>query len=91
MGILIRVSNCIRLYNVLRKVGTNEKVLKIIEMYKSGHYYQHELGKMFGVSRSTILGILRGDTWKDVTKLDAPLMYLYERGAWKNERQSTAT
>ena len=64
----------------------NEKVLKIIELYKSGKYYQHELGTMFGVSRSTILSILQGDNWKSVTKITEPLTYMYERGAWKHGR-----
>ena len=59
---------------------TNEEVLKMIDMYKSGRYYQRELGDLFGVSRSTVLSILRGDNWKHVTKLDFPLTNLFKQG-----------
>jgi len=51
----------------------NKKVLRIVELYKTGKYSQSQLGRMFGVSRSSILSILRGDNWKEVTGIDKPL------------------
>jgi len=51
----------------------NEKVLKIVELYKSGDYSQYQLGEMFGVSRSGILTILRGNSWAEITGITKPL------------------
>jgi hypothetical protein len=49
------------------------EVLEIVRLYKSGRLSQYQLGKMFLVTRSTILGILRGETWKEITKIESPL------------------
>lgn len=43
-----------------------EKVKEIRKLYSSGKYYQKELGKMFGVTRSTISDIIIRATWKHV-------------------------
>jgi hypothetical protein len=51
----------------------NEKVLKIVELYKTGKYSQPQVGKMFGVSRSSVLGILRGESWVEITGITKPL------------------
>jgi hypothetical protein len=45
----------------------NEKVLKIVELYKTGKYTQYKLADMFGVSRSAILNVLRGAAWSEIT------------------------
>jgi len=51
----------------------NEKVLKIIELYKTKQFSQQSLGNMFNVSRSAILNVLRGVAWSEVTGLKKPL------------------
>jgi len=51
----------------------NEKVLKIIEIYKAGEYSQYKIASLFSVSRSTVLNILRGRTWSDITGINSPL------------------
>lgn len=52
---------------------SNVEVIKIVDLYKTGHYSQTELGKMFDVSRSAILMILRGRAWKTITGISEPL------------------
>jgi len=51
----------------------NEKVLKIVEMYETGNYSQYQIAKMFNVSRSAILAILRGQSWAEITGIKKPL------------------
>lgn len=51
----------------------NEKVLKIVDMYKAGEYSQYQIAKMFNVSRSAILAILRGESWSEITGIKNPL------------------
>lgn len=55
----------------------NEKVLKIIELYKTGCYSQYAIAKMFGVSRSAVLNVLRGITWSEITGITEPLNLFY--------------
>lgn len=42
---------------------TDELVQQIRELYKSGHYYQKDLAKMFGMSQSTICDIVNYKIW----------------------------
>ena len=51
----------------------SEEVLEIVRLYKTGKFSQSYLGKMFCVSRSAILNILKGRTWRETTKIDVPL------------------
>lgn len=48
----------------------NEKVLKIVDMYKAGEYSQYQIAKMFNVSRSAIL---RGESWSEITGIKNPI------------------
>ena len=45
---------------------TNDKVLKIREMYSEGGITQKELAKMFGVTQPNIKEILKRRTWKHI-------------------------
>jgi len=45
---------------------TNEKVLKIRELYLTGNYSQRQLAKIFSVCQSSIGTIVRGDIWKHI-------------------------
>jgi hypothetical protein len=48
-------------------VKLSESAVKIIRAeYRTGTVTQKALGLRFGVSRSAILGVLRGENWKDV-------------------------
>ena len=45
---------------------TNEKVLKIRELYQIGFGSQRQLGRLFGVSQATIMNILTRKSWKHI-------------------------
>lgn len=51
----------------------SKEVLEIVRLYKTGRVSQFDLGKMFGVSRSSVLSILRGDNWRETTGIKKPL------------------
>jgi hypothetical protein len=42
---------------------TNDDVIKIVELTKSGNYLQKEIASMFNVHRSAIRNIIKGRTW----------------------------
>ena len=45
---------------------TNEKVLRIVELYKQG-MKQKDIAAMFDIVQCTVSSICRGDSWKSVT------------------------
>lgn len=45
---------------------TDEEVQKIRELYATGNYRQRDIGSMFGVCKTTIGTIVRGEKWKHV-------------------------
>ena len=47
-----------------KKQLTQEKVLEIRAQYKRGVCSQRELGEKYGISRSTVGQIVRGETWR---------------------------
>ncbi len=44
-----------------------DKVLEIVELYRSGLYSQQSLGNMFGVDQTCIAAIMNGRSWSQVT------------------------
>lgn len=48
---------------------TSNQVIEIVDLWKSTFYSQRELGEIFGVSRSTIEGIISGKIWKRTTHI----------------------
>lgn len=45
---------------------TEEKVLKIRELYPTGKYSYRELGEMFGVSKKAVINVVLRRNWKHV-------------------------
>ena len=45
----------------------DQKVLEIVDLYKTGKYDQQEIAEMFGVDQTTISSIWRGASWSRVT------------------------
>lgn len=43
---------------------TVDQVMEIRRLYDAGGMFQHELGKMFGVSQQNIFRIVHGETWR---------------------------
>jgi DNA-binding XRE family transcriptional regulator len=52
--------------NPQSKLNT-EKVIKIMELYKTGNYNSQTLGELFNVKRQTINDIISGRCWSHVT------------------------
>ncbi len=42
---------------------THDQASRIIELYETGRYYQHEIAAMFGVGKGAVSKIMRGETW----------------------------
>lgn len=55
----------------LAKLTAND-VIKMREMYATGHYSSRTLGRMFKMDKSSILDIVTGHTWKHVPFPVAP-------------------
>ena len=49
-----------------KHILTENDVIEIRALLKSGKYNQHEIGKMYGVSNYAICDIKRGRSWKEV-------------------------
>lgn len=45
---------------------TDEKVIKIREIYSTGKYFQWEIAKIFNVDKSSISNAISGKTWKHI-------------------------
>jgi group I intron endonuclease len=55
------------------KLLSREKVLKIVELYKTGTYTHKELGQMFDVHDSEISAIMLGKIWVNITGITDPV------------------
>jgi DNA invertase Pin-like site-specific DNA recombinase len=48
---------------------TAERVLKIVEMARSGAMTKPEIAKHFGIAKAQVWRILNGERWKHITGL----------------------
>lgn len=51
---------------------TATQVARIREMYRSGHYSQRSLGKLFGIHQTHVSEITRGTKWGHTLRSDQP-------------------
>ena len=66
----------IKSYSIVAFKGKNingaklkkEQVLQIVQLYKNG-LSSNKIAKQFSIGRSTVLRILKGETWSDITQI----------------------